>query len=78
MSFEVTARACKIPEDAAEGVLIGYSKHDHTPPVMPVKVNALCHLCSSAGFRILQVLTSQATFCLPVRHKEHCRGIAGP
>ena len=33
-----------IPEDTAEGVLVGDPKHDHAAPIVPVKVNAFCNL----------------------------------
>ncbi len=49
---ETVGQDMGLPQDAAEGVLIGYSKHDHTPPIMPVKVDALCHLRSSASLLV--------------------------
>ena len=43
----VVSRGWAVPEDAAQCVLVGHPEHDHTAPIVPVKVNALCHLYPS-------------------------------
>lgn len=66
-----------VPEDTAEGVLVGDPKHDHAAPIVPVKVNTFCNLHqvtarSAASWSVgpLLGLSSQKTNVAPSPHPQ--------